>query len=231
MTETCQFLAKHSLVIVFGAVFVEQLGLPLPALPWLLAAGALAASGKFNLFFGLALTIVACLAADGLWFYLGRHRGSQMLGLLSRFSSQVHPYVRRTRDACSKHGLKGVLVSKFLPVMSTVAAPVAGMCGIKASRFFLIDGIGSLLYCGSSLGIGYLFSHQVEQIREGMARIGGRVLIVIIGAAILYVAYRYWQRNRLLRELRIFAESGIDRVIRPLSKGGRFDSPHRGERN
>ena len=196
MTETCQFLTKHSLPLVFGAVFVEQLGLPFPALPWLLAAGALAATGKFNLLFGLAATTIACLAADGLWFYLGRHRGSQMLGILSRFSSQLHSYVRSTRDAFSKHGLKGVLVSKFLPVMGTAASPLAGMCGIKASRFFLIDGIGSVIYCGLSLGIGYLFNRQIERIWEGMTCIRGRVLIAIIGAAILYVAYRYWQRQR-----------------------------------
>src|SRR5437879_12451729 len=79
MTETSRFLINHGLPLVFAAVFVEQMGLPLPALPWLLAAGALSAAGKFNLLLGLGVTVIACLVADAFWFYLGRHRGNQVL--------------------------------------------------------------------------------------------------------------------------------------------------------
>ena len=86
MTETTQFLVNHGLPLVFAAVLLEQLGFPLPALPWLLAAGALSATGQFSMFFGLVVTVLACLLADALWFYLGRHRGGQVLGLLCRIS-------------------------------------------------------------------------------------------------------------------------------------------------
>src|SRR6266567_208108 len=84
MADTSQFLINHGLPLVFGAVLLEQMGLPLPALPWLLAAGTLAATGKFSLLSAVAATVVACLAADTLWFYLGRYRGNQVLGLLCR---------------------------------------------------------------------------------------------------------------------------------------------------
>ncbi len=81
-----QFLIRHGLPLIFAVVLVEQLGLPIPALPLLLAGGALAAIGKFNLWLGLLATLVACLIADLLWFYLGRHRGNQVLGFLCRIS-------------------------------------------------------------------------------------------------------------------------------------------------
>src|ERR1035438_9980115 len=98
MSQTSQFLIKHGLPLVFGAVLVEQMGLPLPALPWLLAAGALSATGQFNLAWGLLVTVLACLMADAFWFYLGRHRGGQVLGLLCRISLEPDSCVRRTQN-------------------------------------------------------------------------------------------------------------------------------------
>ncbi|HUC83608.1 MAG TPA: hypothetical protein VL970_00340, partial [Candidatus Acidoferrales bacterium] len=76
MSQTTQFLIGHGLPILFGVILLEQMGLPLPGVPWLLAAGALSATRQFNLGLGIALTVVACLMADGFWFYLGRLRGN-----------------------------------------------------------------------------------------------------------------------------------------------------------
>ncbi len=103
MAETTQFLINHGLPLVFVAVFLEQMGLPLPALPWLMAAGALSATGQFSLFLGLTVTVIACLVADAFWFYLGRYRGNQVLGLLCRTPASDAPrtYLRGTGyEAC-----------------------------------------------------------------------------------------------------------------------------------
>ena len=202
MTQTTQFLIDHGLPLVFAAVFVEQMGLPLPALPWLLAAGALSATREFNLPLGLAATVIACLVADAVWFHLGRRRGSQVLSLLCRISLEPDSCVRRTQDLFSKYGMRGVLLSKFLPGMNTVAPPLAGMSGIGLGRFLFVDGVGSLLYAGCLLGFGFIFSHQIDQIGAALARIGGSALSLVAGLVVLYVAYKYWQRRRLLRELR-----------------------------
>jgi membrane protein DedA with SNARE-associated domain len=86
MNETAQFLVRYGPALVFAAVFLEQLGLPLPALPWLLAVGALSTTGKFSPLLGLGITVLACLLADTFWFYLGRSRGHRVLGLLCRVS-------------------------------------------------------------------------------------------------------------------------------------------------
>jgi membrane protein DedA with SNARE-associated domain/rhodanese-related sulfurtransferase len=203
MTETSRFLIDHGLPLLFGAVFVEQIGLPIPALPWMLAAGALSAGGKFNLLFGLVVTVIACLLADAIWFYLGRYRGNQILSLLCRISLEPDSCVRRTQNVFTKYGLKGVFVAKFLPGMSTVAPPLAGMSGTSASRFLFVDAGGSVLYCGCLLVFGYIFSHQIDQIAEAIGRIGGSALSLVIALAALYIAYKFWQRQHLLHELRM----------------------------
>lgn len=203
MHATTEFLVRYGLPLIFAAVFVEQIGLPLPALPWLLAAGALSAVGKFNFVLGLLVTVSACLLADAFWFYLGRYRGHQVLGLLCRISLEPDSCVRRTQNVFTKYGLPGVLVAKFIPGMSTVAPPVAGMSKVSAAQFLFVDGIGSALYTGCLLGFGYFFNRQIDQIVAAVGRIGGSALSLLVALAALFIAYKFWQRRRLLHELRM----------------------------
>jgi membrane protein DedA with SNARE-associated domain/rhodanese-related sulfurtransferase len=202
MNQTTQFLIHHGLPLVFAAVLVEQMGLPLPALPWLLAAGALSATGQFNWSLGLMATVIACLLADATWFYLGRYRGNQVLALLCRISLEPDSCVRRTQNVFTKYGLRSVLVAKFLPGMNTVAPPLAGMSKISIGTFLFVDGLGSFLYGGSLLGLGYFFNRQIDQIGAAVARIGGSALSLLLALLVLFIAYKYWQRQRLLHELR-----------------------------
>ena len=203
MTETTQFLINHGPPIVFTAVFLEQMGLPLPAVPLLLAAGALSATGKFSPLLGLGITMLACLLADTFWFYLGRYRGHRVLGLLCRISLEPDSCVRRTQNVFTRYGLRGVVVAKFVPGLSTVAPPLAGMSGVRLGRFLLTDGLGSFLYGGSFLFLGYLFSNQIQQLTAALASVGGSVLGVAIGLVALYIGLKFWQRQRILRELRM----------------------------
>jgi membrane protein DedA with SNARE-associated domain/rhodanese-related sulfurtransferase len=203
MTDATQFIINHGLPLVLGAVFLEQMGLPIPTQPLLIAAGALSATGKFNLPLGLVAAVIACLVADAFWFYLGRYRGNQILALLCRISLEPDSCVRRTQNVFTRYGLRGVLVAKFVPGMSTVAPPLAGMSSVSAARFLAVDAAGSLLYAGCFLGIGYFFRNQLEQIGVPFTRIGGGALSLLLGLAVLYLVYKYWQRHRLLRELRM----------------------------
>jgi len=202
MTTTTQFLIKHGLPLLFAAVLVEQIGLPIPALPLLLAAGALSATGKFSLGLGIVVTVMACLISDAFWFYLGRHRGNQVLGFLCRISLEPDSCVRRTQNVFTRYGLRGVVVAKFIPGMSTVAPPLAGMAGVGFGRFLLFDGFGSLLYGGLFLCLGYLFSSQIEQIGTAIGHIGGSALGLLVAVAAAFISYKFWQRRSLLRELR-----------------------------
>ena len=233
MTETSQFLINHGAPIVFVAVFLDQMGVPLPAAPLLLAAGALSATGKFNPFLGLGITMLACLIADTSWFYLGRYRGHRVLGLLCRISLEPDSCVRRTQNVYTRYGLRGLVVAKFVPGLSTVAPPLAGMSGVKIGQFLFADGIGSLFYGSSFLFLGYLFSNQIQQVAAALSNIGGSLLSVVIGLAALYIAFKFWQRQRILRELRTARitvgelhqrqDAGEDVVIIDLRPGEELD--------
>jgi membrane protein DedA with SNARE-associated domain/rhodanese-related sulfurtransferase len=203
MNETLEFLVRHGAVVLFAAAFVEQIGVPLPAAPWLLAAGALAGAGKMNWFGSLSAATFGSLLADLIWFYLGRYRGHRVLNLLCRISLEPDSCVRRTQDLFTRFGMRGVLVAKFIPGLSTLAPPLAGSSGVSTPRFLFFDGLGSLLYGGCFILVGVLFSHQLEQIIDALAGLGRGALGVVAGLVTLYIGYKYFQRRRLLSELRM----------------------------
>ena len=172
MNETLEFLSRHGAIVLFVAVFVEQLGVPLPAAPWLRAAGALTATGATNWFVALVAATMGSLTADVFWFYLGRKRGNRVLNFLCRISLEPDSCVRRTQDVFSRYGMRGVIAAKFIPGLSTLVAPMAGSSGMSAPRFFFFDIIGCLLYVGGFLLLGALFSRQLEQIIAAFAGLG-----------------------------------------------------------
>src|SRR6266704_2975246 len=203
MNETLEFLVRHGAAVLFAALFVEQMGVPLPAAPWLLTAGALAATGRINWLVALSAVTVGSLLADLIWFYLGRYGGQRMLNLLCRISLEPDSCVRRTQDLCTRYGMRGVVAAKFIPGLSTLAPPLAGSSGVSTPRFLFFDGLGSLLYGGFFILVGVLFSHQLEEIIDVLAGLGHSALGVVIGSVALYIGYKHFKRHRLLHELRM----------------------------
>lgn len=198
MTDFTQFLLNYGLLFLFVAVFVEQMGLPLPGYPWLLAAGALAAVGKISFTAALVCAMVAYLTADVFWFYMGRHFGLQILRLFCRISPEPDLCVQHKQNTFVKYGLRSVMISKFLPGLSQIIGPMAGMTGTRVSLFLSVDTLGSLLYGGTMLGLGYLFSRQIERITTVIVQAGGVMLFLLTGSILFYLTYKYWQRHHLL---------------------------------
>src|SRR5262249_8466661 len=161
MHSALEFLLRHGYVVRLAWVFGEQIGLPVPSLPLLLAAGALAGTGHLNLLASLLICVFAAVVADSIWYALGRLKGIKILQFLCKISLEPDSCVRRTEGIFSKQGARSLLLAKFLPGLSTVAPPLVGVFHLAPRRFFLVDAWGSLLWSGSFLGIGYIFSGEI----------------------------------------------------------------------
>jgi membrane protein DedA with SNARE-associated domain/rhodanese-related sulfurtransferase len=154
-------------------------------------------------FMALVSAWLGSLVADLIWFNLGRHYGNRVLGLLCRISIEPDTCVRRTQGVFTRLGSKGIIAAKFVPGLSTLAPPLAGSSGVGILRFLAFDGTGSLLYVGSFIMVGVLFSHQLEQIMTALATLGNGAVAVVAGLLALYIGYKYFQRHRLLHDLRM----------------------------
>jgi len=208
---TIEFLSRHGYLVLVSWVFAEQVGLPIPSIPILLAAGALAGAGRLSFPVSLLCCVLAAMTADSIWFQLGRMRGIQVLRLLCRVSLEPDSCVRRTEDIFSRRKARTLLVSKFLPGVSTVAPPLAGVVHMGLWRFLLFDALGTLLWAGTFLGLGYAFSGEIEQLAAHVLSAHGWVLAIVVGGLAGYIAYKLIRRQRFLRELRT-ARIGVDEL-------------------
>src|SRR5215813_9169218 len=223
MADTLQFLLKHGYVVLFVSVLAQQLGVPLPSTPFIIAAGALAHSGQLSFTAALVVGCSAALMADIVWFEIGRLRGARVLQFLCRISLEPDYCVRRTENTFARYGAKTLIVGKIVPGISAVATPMAGVYGLARSRFLFFDGLGILLWIGTFELLGYLFSDQLEDVLAYASRFGGLLTVLFVGGLAAYVGWKYAQRRRFLRSLRVARitpeqlkvelDSGADLVI------------------
>ncbi len=200
LDQAADFLIRHGYTVLFGWVLLEQLGLPIPAGPLLIAAGALARAGKMNLTFALALPFVAVILADLFWYFLGRYRGGRILKLLCRISLEPDSCVRRTENLFIRHGARSLLVAKFIPGLNTAASSLAGVFRMPVRRFLIFASLGALFWVVSVTSLGLILGDQLERIA---LRWGGWLVAVLAGGLAAYVLWKFIQRQRFLRRLRI----------------------------
>ncbi len=218
MKETLDFVLRHGYAVLFLSVLVEQLGLPIPSLPILLAIGALSAAGQFTYPVAVLVAVLACLIADNVWYSLGVRRGAAILNLLCKISLEPDSCVKRTESMFVRHGARGLLFSKFLPGLSTAAAPLAGMFRMNRWKFALADGAGALLWATAYSGIGFVFHNQLEVLALQAGRMGSWLLFTLGLLLGSYVLWKYVERRRFFHELKV-AKIAPEELRRLLESG------------
>lgn len=188
-------LAHYGVPLVGFNVLLQQLGLPIPAVPTLMLAGALAASGRIGFASALSIAVLASLVADLVWFWAGRRYGYPVLRLLCRISLSPDTCVRQTEGIFERWGFYSVVVSKFVPGFSTVAPPIAGALGMSVRAFTLASTASALLWAGAAMVVGLIFAQQIEAVVAWISThvpLAGLVAIVLVAAyALVKVAQRY----------------------------------------
>jgi membrane protein DedA with SNARE-associated domain/rhodanese-related sulfurtransferase len=173
----------------------------LPIVPLLVATGALAAQGQLQPGWALLALVLGVACGDLLWYAVGRRTGTRVLGRVCRLTLEPDSCVRRTENLFGRHGARALLFAKFIPGLSTVALPLAGVFGMRVRRFVLYDAAGVLLWTTSYLAVGYLSYQQMAPSGWRFPRLSPAHLLVGAAALGAYIAWRYLRRRRSLREI------------------------------
>jgi membrane protein DedA with SNARE-associated domain len=203
MREIWAFALRHGDLLLGVVVFLEQAGLPLPAIPVLLVMGALAGAGHASIAQSLLVAVVAAVSADLIWYELGRRRGDRILGLLCRLSLEPDTCVRKTSESFERWGPLTLLFAKYVPGLSTVAPPLAGSAGVGRARFLWCDTMGSVFWAGPMLALGYLFRQEAEPVMAGVASFGTGLAGTLAVSLAGWVTFKWRQRQKALRQMRI----------------------------
>jgi len=201
MALPTQILLTYGYLLLFAWVMIEQLGVPLPATPILLASGALSAQHQFSFSLSLLAGVLGSVMADTIWYLIGRRYGHHVLRVLCKLSLEPTLCVRKTQDSFGRRGEATLLIAKFVPGLATLAPPVAGQNRMAINRFLLFDAMGATLWICTLLGAGRLFGDALKKdpsLLNWVGRFSGALLILgILG----FFAMRLVRRRRFLRKL------------------------------
>lgn len=201
MALPIHILLMYGYLLLFAWVLIEQLGVPLPATPVLMAAGALSAEGQLSLPLALVCGVAACLAADSVWFTVGRRHGHVLMRLLCRLSLEPSICVRRTRNSFSRAGKLTLLFAKFVPGVAILAPPVAGQNGMSFPQFLILDGAGAILWTGTLLWAGRLFGDALRRDPTLLDWVGRFSAALLVLGILAFFLARIVRRKRTLRKL------------------------------
>jgi len=196
------FFVHYAYLILFLWVLVEQLGIPVPSIPVLLTAGTLSATHRIHHSYALLVVLLACVLADTLWYALGRRYGKSVLQLLCRLSFEASTCVSKTEGYFSRRGPATLMISKFVPGLSTVAAPIAGQTGMPYPRFFVWDLAGSILWAETFLLAGRFFGDVAKRSAPFFHLLSRFAFAIFILMVLGFFAYRLFKQRKFLQQVR-----------------------------
>jgi membrane protein DedA with SNARE-associated domain/rhodanese-related sulfurtransferase len=188
--------APFGLSLIFLNVLLEQLGLPVPAIPTLVVAGALAANGKLPGTAVFALGVAASLIGDSTWYLAGRAYGVRVMKLLCRISLTPDTCVSQTQASFERWGARALIFAKFIPGLSMIAPPLAGATRMSFVRFTFFSAAGAALWVGAALIAGLLLRSQIAQLLPRLSGIGGTLVVIVLVLLGAYIAFKWWERRR-----------------------------------
>ena len=196
-------IEHYGLWVVFITVLLDQGGLPIPAFPPLIVTSALAVQAQQPLWPIVLVAALAALLADSLWYAGGRRFGGHLLRLMCRLSLSPDSCVASTRDTYGRWGPPSLIVAKFIPGFAALATTLAGQARTGLWRFALFDGLGALLWALVAVGVGALFHDAVADVLARLESLGHVGVLVLLSAIALFIAWKWWKRQRFIRLVRM----------------------------
>jgi membrane protein DedA with SNARE-associated domain/rhodanese-related sulfurtransferase len=216
--DLVSLLGQYGLALVFANVLIEQMGLPVPAVPTLVVAGALASEGALSMPLLFAVALAACLLADIAWYIAGRRFGNRVMKLLCRISLTPDYCVSETQARFERWGVNALVIAKFVPGLKTIAPPLAGATRIAWPRFLFFNSLGGALWVGAGLGAGILLGPYMEPLLTWLDQIGSIAVVIIVALLTAYIAFKWWERRRFFTMLRM-ARISVDELYRLIDAG------------
>jgi membrane protein DedA with SNARE-associated domain/rhodanese-related sulfurtransferase len=184
------------------AVFANQLCLPVPAVLFLITAGALVWTGSLNFSIVVLVGVVGSLAADYGWFMAGRWGGFRVVRTLCAFSANGQHSAVRARTLFARWGLPGLVLAKFVPGLDGLMPPLAGALNVTTVLFLLFDAMGALFWSAGYCFLGYLFSDRLNVVAAMVARTS-KILAIVLACVLCYLLWRAWELLRTIRQLQL----------------------------
>jgi membrane protein DedA with SNARE-associated domain/rhodanese-related sulfurtransferase len=203
MQELTHLIEVYGLLLIFAVVLLDEIGLPVPSLPALVVAGAVARNGHFSVSAVIGAALAGTLLADLAWYWAGRRYGRRILSLLCRISLAPDSCVRQTENLFSRVGSWSLVFARYVPAFNNLAVAMAAILRLPLAFFLLLNLLGGFLYYGLVVLLGAFFHRAVADVLHTMAAFGMISIAAVAVVFALYLLLRWWERATFIRQLRM----------------------------
>lgn len=193
-------LNEYGILVLFANVLLVQLGLPIPAVPLLIVAGGLAAAGQLDPVLVILTAVIASTLADSCWYLAGRRMGHNIVLFLCRLTPSSEVWARQAEASYNRWGGRLLLLAKFIPGVSTIVPPIAGVVHMPCHVFLMYAGASGLLWVLTFVTLGYVLASQTHVVFALLADFGHYMAFALAAVFTTYLMYRLIQRKRRLRD-------------------------------
>jgi membrane protein DedA with SNARE-associated domain len=186
VSDPAALIRSYGLGVLFGFVFLESTGIPLPGETALIAAALYAgATHHFPLWAVIAVAFAAAVTGDTMGYAIGRSYGHRLLHRHGRFIGLSARRLRIGEYLFLRHGAKIVFFGRFIALLRVLAALLAGANRMDWRRFAAANALGGLCWASLFAGAAYVFGDRVRQVERPIAFGLLAALVVAIAAAFL----------------------------------------------
>jgi len=197
MQSLLELLRSNGPLVILAVAFMETLGVPLPAFPFFVLAGCMIVEESLYWPPIIVAAVAGTMAADMLWYWLGRRLGRRALNLLCKFSLNPDACVGRSEKIFYERSSAVVLLAKLIPGLNTLIPSLAGIMGMKPLRYAALDAVGSLIWVGAGLSLGLAFGRNVLSRLASVQRTLFLLLAAMFGFYVLFrICYRFYLTHR-----------------------------------
>jgi membrane-associated protein len=176
----------------------------------IIAAAAFARIGHGALVVVALAAIPGLMKFDVLYWWAGRLWGERLITMLSGKRNRGHKYMKRVQQWGRKFTWPAVVLSPFLPIPSAIIFAVVGWAGMGLVTFLILDGIGTLLWAGLLMGLGYALGHHAVVVAQAISHYGLWISIALIVVIVFFQVRSQRHMIRGVGQARPAALSGGD---------------------